>query len=152
MKKLIAMITAIIICGAAAGCGNVMHEVETDTEIDTESEETNIQTTVETSTASTTATLEYPEFIWPGFGISEVIPQPEWITNGIIEYDMTNMFSMNAAPITYTQYKEYIKLCYEAGFTDVCMNSSSGFYAFNDDGLSIFVEYREEGVLHIWIG
>lgn len=32
MKKLIAMITAIIICGAAAGCGNVVHEVETDTE------------------------------------------------------------------------------------------------------------------------
>lgn len=59
---------------------------------------------------------------------------------------------MNAAPITYAQYKEYIKLCYEAGFTDVRMNSSSRFSAFNDDGLSIFVEYREEGVLHIWIG
>ena len=147
MKKFIAIFAAIVICGATVGCGNTERDIKTDIE----TEVTNVQTTDET-VESTSAIVEYPEFIWPGFGISEVIPHPEWITNGVIDYDVANTFSMNAAPVTYAQYKAYIKLCYEAGFTDVSMNSTSGFCAFNDDGLSIFVEYREEGILHIWIG
>lgn len=148
MKKFIAIFTAIVICGATVGCSNVEHEVEANAETDA----TSVQTTVETSAESTAAIVEYPEFLWPGFGVSEVIPQPEWITNGVIDYDVANAFSMSAGPVTYAQYKEYTKLCYEAGFTDVSMNSSSGFCAFNNDGLSIFVEYRKEGILHIWIG
>lgn len=146
MKKFIVIFTAIIICGATVGCGDIEHDAETNAE----SYETSIQTTVETSADSTEAIVEYPEFFWPGFGTSEALPHPEWITNGVIHYDMTDAFSMSAGNVTRARYKEYTKLCYEAGFTDVVINNDSAFSAYNSDGLYIFVAYKKDGVLHIW--
>lgn len=146
MKKFIVIFTAIIICGTAVGCGDVKHDVETNAE----SYETSIQTTVETSADSTEDVVEYPEFFWPEFGTSEALPHPDWITNGVIHYDMTNAFCMSAGYVTSAQYKEYTKLCYEAGFTEVFGNSDSNFSAENSDGLYVSVSYKKEGVLYIW--
>lgn len=156
MKKALLILSAALLLSIfAVACQNGETESSVPSTFpDTPSESTEALSSEESTIpeSETAAPVEYPAFEWPAFGLSEKLPHPDWISTGKIEYDVENAFSMNAGNVSHDQFKEYVALCHEAGFTDYRTNNDKEFCAFNADGLSVYISYKDGQVLHIWIG
>lgn len=150
MKKILFGIIIVLAFTLLVGCGknNDAHSeknlyTQDDTEIKDEIEETKEPVEID---------VEYQEISWPSFGLSELLPEPSWSSNGEIEYDMSQALSINIGYSTSENFEEYVVMCREKGFTDIRTNNSKEYCAFNEEGYSIYIEHREGNVLHIWIG
>lgn len=145
LKQMKLIVALLMVCVLMVGCG----ANKTSNESNVESETSSV---IEEEEVESVEEVEYPELIWPTTGISKNLPKTDWMVNGEIEYDVNEAFSANVGNVTASQFREYVILCQDAGFTDIRANDSKHFTAFNADGLSVYVEYREGNVLHIWIG
>ena len=103
------------------------------------------------TTEETHEVIEYPEIHWPSYGMSTLVPRPDWATNGEIEYN-DNAFSANISGVSKRHFNEYVESCIDAGFDDIRTDNGTEFCAFNDDEVSIYLKYKEGYILHIWIG
>lgn len=139
MKKNIFAIFAVILCVIFVGCGAEASTPESSSEP---------TATIEVMTNA----VEYPEITWGGVGILENIPHPDWITNGEIQYNRNEVGYMYVGYVTKDNFKEYTKLCYEAGYNDISINSDDKFGASNESGGSIILRYKPGYVMEIWVG
>lgn len=138
MKKHILIVVAILMALSMIGCGkttdNTKPEVQTDKFSEAE---------------------DYPEVTWPGFGISEKLPVPDWSNHGSIDWDTESFFSADVGYSTKADFDHYVNECRDSGFTvDYFSGDTVVGYVYSakdEDGYSIQICYRVKNVISIQI-
>lgn len=149
MKKFTAIIAALSLCLAFAGCANAS------TDIPTEAPTTKvIETTIPETTAAATEpkeTLpdipnakEFPEIEWPTFGAATKIPVPDWSNHGEILIDSETGFWGQIGYTTLDDYTAYVKACQELGYIEDYYNVAGYmYYGANADGYAVQLTYNQ---------
>ena len=147
MKKLAWISASLAICVALAGCSTVKEEKKDTTsnaassaiseEADSSSEE---EETVDFST------IEYPdsydEFEWPDVGIGSTLPAPKTIW-GIVGYDTNDEFWCYVGKVTKSDYRAYVKECWNAGFQNDYTKTDQAFTAFDSSDSELTIYYYD---------
>lgn len=84
------------------------------------------------------------EFYWPEIGIATKLPSVDWFLTGQVHYNFDNCLSADIAHVSKDQFREYVKLCYEAGYTDIDVNTAECYIAYDDNGVCVYLEYFED--------
>lgn len=87
---------------------------------------------------------------WPNSDIAELIPQPKSLY-GKIEWEHDDGFAIYIGNTSLTDYKEYVSLIYNSGFTIDYSKSDTYFWADNADGYHVSVEYEGFNIVFICI-
>lgn len=97
-----------------------------------------------------TTSEEYGEFQWPDSEIAKLLPVPESKTGNIL-WESSDGFAIDVAETSEEQYNDYVSKCKENGFTVDYTKGDNYYYADNEDGYSLSLNYEENNVMYISI-
>lgn len=91
---------------------------------------------------------------WPTDGIAALLPVPEWAevdedsgdatVTGDLIIDSSDYFECYVAVDSESDYSSYVEACKDAGFTVDYDNDGDSYYALNEDGYELVLEYYDE--------
>lgn len=137
MKKFIAIIIAITLCLAFAGCANT-------TENTTPTENDIPTTTATKNNSSIPNAKEFPEVEWPTFGIITKVPAIDWSNHGAILIDSETGFWGQVGYSTVDNFTGYVKACQKAGYTEDYYSVPGYFYYGADsEGRAVQLTYNQ---------
>ena len=84
----------------------------------------------------------YTKYIWPGSGLSELIPPPV-SQLGEVRSDNDTTFSMMIGKTRIEEFDAYVEECKQRGFTYDQNRYNDSYVAYNDDGTRIRLMYIE---------
>lgn len=87
---------------------------------------------------------------WSDSEMAKLIPVPKSKV-GKIEKDDETGFSAYIGETSIDDYREYVRLCYEKGFTVDESNGEKNFSAKNSEGYTLTVEYKGNSLIYITI-
>jgi hypothetical protein len=93
---------------------------------------------------------EHGEYIWPGRGLSALLPEPE-SNRGTIESESTTSFSITVAGTSETDFNIYVNNCIDAGFAEKILRNIDTFYADTIDGIRIVVNHNIDDTMNIFV-
>ncbi|TCL61155.1 hypothetical protein EDD76_101252 [Kineothrix alysoides] len=99
---------------------------------------------------SIAAHKEFYEYIWPGRGLSALLPEPV-SKLGVINNETEDRFRITVAETSITEFNKYVNACIEAGFTEDMFKSEHDFYSKNLDGVKIEIEYNVNDIMEILV-
>lgn len=94
--------------------------------------------------------MEFAEFQWPDTDIAKLMPVPK-STIGNINWSQDYGFVIYVAETSLDDYAAYVKECEALGFTSECRKGDDYFYADNEDGYHVALNYQEGDVMFIRI-
>jgi len=94
------------------------------------------------------APVEMAEFLWPTTGVAKSIPVPK-SNVGKIEYDDSDWFCVYVGETSKKEFSAYVEACLKAGFDVDYSRDEIYFYADNDEGISLTVEYEGFNIMRI---
>lgn len=92
--------------------------------------------------------MEFAEFKWPKSDIAKLIPEPE-SNVGYIDWEKSYGFVIYVSETSKEAYDSYVEACWERGFTVDYHKSDEVFWAKNDEGYRIHLEYEGDNVMFI---
>lgn len=145
MKKLTLVSAFLAICIALAGC-SATKEASNDTSSDAVS--SSISEEADSSSEKEEevdfSTIDYPdsydEFEWPDIGIGSTLPAPKTIW-GIVGYDTSDEFWCYVGKVTKSDYRAYVKECWNAGFQNDYTKTDQAFTAFDSSNSELTIYY-----------
>lgn len=93
---------------------------------------------------------KYEKIEWSNSDMAKLIPIPK-SNVGKIERDDATGFSVYVGETSIEDYREYVKLCSDKGFTFDESKSEKTFSAKNSEGYKLIVEYINNNRIHITI-
>lgn len=101
----------------------------------------------ETETAAQCTT-----YTWPNSELGAMLPKPE-STTGEIQYEDATQFSIDVCNTSIEQFDSYVSAVQDSGFTVDYSKSSDSFYANNDAGYHVSIDYAlfDENVMSVSI-
>ena len=100
--------------------------------------------------ASEPEEMEFAEFQWPDTDIAKLMPVPK-STIGNINWSQDYGFVIYVAETSLEDYAAYVKECEALGFTSECRKGDDYFYADNEDGYHVALNYQEGDVMFVRI-
>ena len=100
--------------------------------------------------ASEPEEMEFAEFQWPDTDIAKLMPVPK-STIGNINWSQDYGFVIYVAETSLEDYAAYVKECEALGFTSECRKGDDYFYADNEDGDHVALNYQEGDVMFVRI-
>lgn len=100
--------------------------------------------------ASEPEEMEFAEFQWPDTDIAKLMPVPK-STIGNINWSQDYGFVIYVAETSLEDYAAYVKECEALGFTSECRKGDDYFYADNEDGYHVALNYQESDVMFVRI-
>lgn len=94
--------------------------------------------------------MEFAEFQWPDTEIAKLMPVPK-STIGNINWSQDYGFVIYVAETSLDDYEAYVKECKALGFTSDCRKGDDYFYADNEDGYHVALNYQEGDVMFVRI-
>lgn len=85
----------------------------------------------------------YNEILWPTSDLASHLPQPE-NQYGEITYDSEGRLEFLIAKQSKDAYAQYVNTCMQSGYTVNYSKGTDYFWADNQDGYSLSVNYEEE--------
>lgn len=85
---------------------------------------------------------DYVKYDWSSVVLAEMLPQPESPYGEIIS-NSEDYLSLDVTKTTEGQYKEYIEVCKDKGFTIDTETTGSFFCAYNDKGYKLSLSYYD---------
>lgn len=98
-----------------------------------------------------TKNSEYKDFTWPDTTLAKLLPDPEskW---GKVIADSEKSLSVEIAKVDNDKFKAYYKKCSDSGFNVDYSSSETDYYAKNEDGYELDIDYdKEEKIMKITI-
>ena len=129
MKKIVSLLLVMGIIFSMAACGQ-----KTDPPV----------------LASEPEEMEFAEFQWPDTDIAKLMPVPK-STIGNINWSQDYGFVIYVAETSLEDYAAYVKECEALGFTSECRKGDDYFYADNEDGYHVALNYQEGDVMFVRI-
>lgn len=147
MKKLAWISAPLAICILLAGC-SMAKEEKKDTTSNTAS--SSISEEADSSSEEEEevdfSTIDYPdsydEFEWPDVGIGSTLPAPKTIW-GIVGYDTSDEFWCYVGKVTKSDYRAYVKECWNAGFQNDYTKTDQAFTAFDSSNSELTIYYYD---------
>ena len=100
--------------------------------------------------ASEPEEMEFAEFQWPDTDIAKLMPVHK-STIGNINWSQDYGFVIYVAETSLEDYAAYVKECEALGFTSECRKGDDYFYADNEDGYHVALNYQEGDVMFVRI-
>lgn len=97
------------------------------------------------------AAIKMTDIIWSNTDVAQKVPVPN-SKRGKIIIDSATCFNVYVDNVNFTQYKNYIDTCDNAGFTNNCGSTEKMFCArTKDNKYELTVEYYGINMIHICI-
>lgn len=87
-----------------------------------------------------TMAAEYGEFEWPYGEIGKIIPATK-SNIGKVEWEDSDGFLIEVSNMPKGEYLAYVKECVESGFDVDYVKGDDYYYAYNDKGISLSLDY-----------
>lgn len=97
-----------------------------------------------------TAPMDMQKIQWPTSDIASLLPTPE-STFGFIDRNNEECFSIYLGNTSYAEYNAYVIECEAKGFTVDFQKQDKYYFAENEDGYQLVVEYKGYNVVYISI-
>ena len=91
------------------------------------------------------APIKFDVLRWPGSDAAAQIPKPD-STKGKIEVDSSDCFSVIVGDMDNAAFNDYIEACIEKGFDNDYERQSDYYYALNDNGYYVKINYEYKGL------
>jgi hypothetical protein len=96
------------------------------------------------------APREMSKFEWPSSGIASLLPAPN-STIGDIYLDNSNCYIVYVGGTSKDEYNKYVKSCSNAGFNVNYNKGDDYYYADNQDGYHLKLNYKGNNIMYICI-
>lgn len=90
------------------------------------------------------------KYTWPSTGIATLLPEPK-SEYGTINSESEDYFSIEIYKVSSSDFNKYINQCKEKGFTIDYRASSTSYYADDENGNSLSINYFEDDEMSIRI-
>lgn len=130
MRKTFVLLLMLSIIFSTAGCGNTK--------------------SVKAEETSEPKQMEYAEFQWPNTEIAKLMPVPK-SNIGNIGWSEDYGFVIYVANTTQADFKVYTEECADKGFTKDVNSGETWYYADNEEGYHISLNYQNGDVMFVRI-
>lgn len=96
------------------------------------------------------AKYAYGEFTWPDSELSKLLPVPK-SNYGAIEWENSDGFVIDVAQMSIDDFNEYVSSCKDNGFTVDYQAGKDFYYADNESGYRITLNYKDGNVMFVRI-
>ena len=85
---------------------------------------------------------DYEKYAWEEVILAEMLPEPE-SPYGKIDSNSDSYLSLSVLMVTEEEYNKYLEACKEAGFTIDCEVVGISYYAYNEAGYKLLLNYYD---------